>query len=138
MAVTVPLFWFLTLISLLSLAAGYALHAWLTGSASTRRAKPQHSPPVTQPSASALAEVQADQAALFSTLEKISTTVKRLSTRQGMRESRERAQADPGAAPPPGTPKAELYRHYGIAGKTPRQIAQHQLDLEASKDGGPN
>lgn len=102
------------------------------GSASTRRPKPQASPEQTPSSEVqlALASVQVDQAALFSELEKITTTVKRLSSRQGMRDSRERERAQSSEAPPTGTPKAELLRYYGMSGKVGPAFAQAQLELE--------
>lgn len=130
MDVHVPLFSLIILTSLASLGAGYAWRAFRQGSASTRRGKLQPSPDQTPTSDAALARIAADQAELFSTLEKLTTTVKRLSSRKGMQELREeRAQPE---APPKGAAKADLYRHYGFAGLTARQIAQKQLDLEAS------
>lgn len=137
MDVFVPLWLLIILISMLSAAAAYVAARWSTASRSTRRSTPPASPPPTPGSDAALAAIAADQAALYSTLEKLTTTVKRLSSRAGMQDLRER-ESQPAAPPPVGTDKAALYRHYGIAGKTPRQIAQHQLDLETSNNGRPN
>lgn len=71
----------------------------------------------------------ADQAALFSTLEKLTTTVKRLSSRNGMRELRETH----ATAPPHGASKAQLREFYGISRMSGPEQAQHQLELEANK-----
>jgi len=117
-------------ITLLFLAVGCASVFWIRASRSTRR---QKSPPSceTPSSEAALAQVRADQAELFSTLEKLTTTVKRLSSRQGMRELRE---APPlRDDPPQGTSKADLLRHYGMSGKVGPAFAQAQLDLERNK-----
>ena len=74
-----------------------------------------------------IAALQTDQASLFSTLEKLTTTVKRLSSRNGMRELRE----EPAGPPPVGTPKSELRKFYGIDGKTGAEQAALQLTREA-------
>jgi len=97
-------------------------------SRSTPPAKRQASPPATPPSEAQLATLAADQAELFSTLGKLTTTVKRLSSRAGMQDYRERAATV--EAPPIGTSKAELLRHYGMSGKVGPAFAQAQLDLE--------
>jgi len=78
----------------------------------------------TPPSETKLAALSADQAELFSTLEKLTTTVKRLSSRSGMQQLRER---DPGP-PPPGASKAEVRRYYGFTHDGP-EFAKHQLQL---------
>lgn len=87
---------------------------------------------------SRLAELRADVVSLSSSFEKVAKGVTRLNSRAGMRELR----SDPDASnhPPPVTAsKAEKYRYYGIAGRTPRDIAQHQLNLESdSHDRRPN
>jgi len=97
-------------------------------SRSTPRAKPKDSPPQTPLSEAQLATLAADQAELFSTLGKLTTTVKRLSSRAGMQELRERREAP--EAPPVGTSKAELLKHYGMSGKVGPAFAQAQLELE--------
>ena len=112
-------------------AAAYVVVAWRRASRSTRRPTQPESPPPTPGSDAALAQVQADQAALFSTLEKLTTTVKRLSSRQGMRDLRDRDHS--AEAPPVGASKAQLLRHYGMSGKIGPAFAQAQLDLEASR-----
>jgi hypothetical protein len=74
-----------------------------------------------------LATLVADQAALFSAFEKMAVTVKRLSSRAGMRDVRDRQAT---AAPPEGTSKADLYRHYGFAGKVGPDFARAQQEFE--------
>lgn len=119
-------------LSILLVAVSASVHFW-RGSASTRSAKRPPSPEPTQssPPQSELASLRADVDSLFSTLEKNSTTLKRLSSRAGMREVRERRESD--SAPPRGAPKAELLRHYGMSGKVGPAFAQAQLSLEASR-----
>lgn len=109
-------------------AAACALVAWRLASRSTPSRKSPPSPPPTQTSDAALAQLQADQASLFSTLEKLTTTVKRLSSRNGMRELREERQTP--AAPPVGASKVQLLRHYGMAGKVGPEFARAQLERE--------
>lgn len=113
-----------------------AFVAWRLASRSTRAPKPKPSPEATQNSdALTLAQLAVDQAALFSTLEKLTTTVKRLSSRHGMRDLRERERTE---APPVGTPKAELLRHYGFAGKAGPDFARQQLEFEHLNQGRTN
>lgn len=108
------------------------------------RAKPRFRPvspatnsePAPQQWESRLAELQADVVSLSSSFEKVTKAVTRQNQRDVMRERRSAPAVS--EAPPIGADKATLYRHYGVAGKTPRQIAQHQLDLEASDHGRPN
>jgi len=100
-----------------------ALAVWSMASRSTRSTKRPNSPEATH--SSAIAALQADQAALFSTLEKLTTTVKRLSSRQGMRDGR----AEP-EVPPVGTPKQKLREFYGLTGKSPAQVAAEQFERE--------
>lgn len=114
----------------LSWLVGCALVAWRLGSRSSPPKRQPSLPPPTPPSEAHLARLEADQAELFSTLEKLSTTVKRLSSRAGMQDVRARsAQAD--QAPPRGAPKAALLQHYGMSGKVGPAFAQAQLELEA-------
>lgn len=111
------------------LGVGCAVAYLKRDSVATRKPKPSGSPEVTPTFAAELAQLATDQASLFSTLEKLNTTVKRLSSRQGMRDVRERGSSEP---PPIGTPKAELLRHYGMSGLVGPEFArkQQQLDLE--------
>lgn len=111
-------------------AVVFAVVALRRVSAATALMKRQLSQEPTVPSltASAIAEMQTDQAALFSTLESLTTTVKRLSSRAGMRDLRARAQES--EAPPVGAGKAELLRHYGMAGKVGPDFARAQQALE--------
>ena len=126
-----PLSLLITLIASVSLLASSALIAWSLVSRSTRRAKQPPSSPTTQNSSEALATLVADQAALFSAFEKMALTVKRLSSRAGMRDVRDRQATE---APPKGTPKAELLRHYGMSGKVGPEFAQAQLRMERERD----
>lgn len=73
------------------------------------------------PSHAALAKVSAEQAELFSILEKLTTTVTRLSSRQGMRDVRAR---EANAPPPEGASKAELRKYYGVNGLSHMEIAK--------------
>src|SRR5262245_39897333 len=106
MGVTVALFLSLTSILLNAVIAAFVIASWRRASRSTRPSKQPESPaPIP---ASELASLQVDQAALFSSLEKLSTTVKRLSSREGMRRLRE----EKPSAPPVGAPKRELLKYY--------------------------
>lgn len=120
------------LITSLCWLVGCALVAWRWGSRSTPRRKQADAPPSTPPSEAHLARLEADQAELFSTLEKLTTTVKRLSSRAGMQDVRARSAQAEQAAPPKGAPKADLLRHYGMSGKVGPAFAQAQLDIERS------
>jgi hypothetical protein len=54
---------------------------------------------------------------------------KRLRSREGMRELRSRrAASDAPEAPPFGTPKEELRRHYGLSGKSAAEVASLHLN----------
>jgi ABC-type nitrate/sulfonate/bicarbonate transport system substrate-binding protein len=70
------------------------------------------------------AKVESDQAELFSTLQRLTTTLRRLSSRAGMEDLREKRASAP---PPQGTPKAQLREFYKLNGLTPQQIAQRQM-----------
>jgi hypothetical protein len=124
----VPLSSLITLIASMCWLAGSALVAWVLVSRSTRQRKRPESPPPTPPSEGHLARLEADQAELFSTLEKLSTTVKRLSSRAGMQDVRARSGRD--EPPPVGTDKATLLRHYGMSGKIGPEFARAQQDIE--------
>lgn len=101
---------------------------------STRAPKPPRSPPRTpdseHPSLARLETLAADQAELFSAVGKLSTTVKRLSSRAGMQDFREKERGDSNSAPPVGASKTELLRHYGMAGKVGPEFARAQQQLE--------
>jgi len=73
-------------------------------------------------------KVEADQAELFSTLQKLTTTLRRLSSRAGMEDLRARSANEP---PPVGTPKAQLREHYGLVGKSPQDVARLQVKRDA-------
>jgi uncharacterized protein YlxW (UPF0749 family) len=119
------------------LAVGSVLVFSRGASRSTRRTKSEPEDSPSQDLRSALASLQADQAELYATLEKLTTTVKRLSSRAGMQELREQRNGHESSGrasgqnpPPTGAPKAELLRYYGMAGKVGPQFAQAQLDIE--------
>lgn len=87
--------------------------------------------PLPPPSDPKWAQLETDQAELFSTLGKLTTTVKRLSSRAGMQDVRARGEAR--EAPPKGTSKAELLRFYGMSGKVGPSFAQAQLELDRDR-----
>lgn len=112
------------------LAVGCAVVAYRTVSASTRSRKQPPSPPPT-PSSDGLPSVRAELAELSSAVESLATTVKRLSSRQGMADLRARRKDEQQSAQPPvGAPKAELYRHFGLLGKAGPAFARRQMDIE--------
>jgi hypothetical protein len=123
------LWWFITLSIALFSGAVCAALAWRWASASTRHKKQAPLPPSTAISETRFAAIEADQAELFSTLQKLTTTVKRLSSRAGMELVRDRQSGGP---PPPGTPKAELRRYYSVnPGQIdPRTLAQHSQESD--------
>jgi len=126
MTVPVPVWLLLaTLISSVLALAGCVTACWIVGSRASRHSKLLRELAQMPPSDASLAKCMADQAELFSTLGKLTTTVKRLSSRAGMEEHRAR-QDD--AAPPPGTDKATLRKHYGFTRDGP-EFAAHQLAL---------
>jgi hypothetical protein len=111
----------------LLLAASCALHCYKLASRVTAVLRARQSAPT-----KAIADLQADVSALFSTMEKICTTVNRLSSRQGMRALRERETA---SEPPKGASKAELRKFYGFTNDGP-EFARHQMTLPIN--GTPN
>lgn len=130
MANAAQLFSLIIATALICSLAGYAVAVWKRDSASTPRRK-SAAPPEETPTSdirTALAQVQVDQAALFSTLEKLTTTVKRLSSRNGMRELR--SERETTEAPPLGASKADLLRHYGMRGKVGPEFARAQQEME--------
>lgn len=80
-----------------------------------------------------LQSLEADQVALSSTLEKLCTSVKRLTSRAGMQDLRSRREESTEATPPVGASKADLLRHYGMAGKVGPAFAAAQQELELKK-----
>lgn len=114
-----------TAILSLLLAAACALHSFRLGSRVTRLLKARASAPQRE-----LADLRTDVSALFSTMEKVCTTVNRLSSRQGMREHRARASSE---APPPGASKGELRKFYGFTSDGP-EFARRQLTLVPNGD----
>ena len=118
--------WLLATLILSVLAlAGSATACWIAVSRASRHGKLLRELALMPPSDANLAKALADQAELFATLGKLTTTVKRLSSRAGMEDLRSRRQDD---APPPGASKAEIRRHYGFTRDGPA-FASHQLAL---------
>lgn len=70
----------------------------------------------TLPSDAKYAKLSTDLAELFSTLESVTTTIKRLSSRAGMQDVRARRNEGP---PPPGASKNELREYYLPKAKEP-------------------
>lgn len=126
-----PLSLLITGIASLCCVAAYALGSWRAGSRSTRARKPPVSPPPTSDLESRFAKIEADQVELFSTLQKLTTSMKRLSSRAGMQDLRER---EAHAPPPMGTPKSELRKHYGVAGMNGPAQAALQLVKERKNE----
>lgn len=124
-----------TLFLLILGAVLYVIALLRPGSRSTPSKKPSPSTEQTPSSVTdaRVAAMEADQAALFSTLEKLTTTIKRLSSRAGMRDLREREREDSNEAPPVGASKTELLRHYGFAGKAGPNFARAQQEYETRK-----
>jgi hypothetical protein len=111
-------------ITLLLLAAWCVRVLWKRASAST----PPTNPPDLSEVRRRLESLEADQVALSSNVEKLCTTAKRLTSRDGMQRLRE-SRSSP-SVPPVGASKADLFRHYGMAGKVGPEFAQAQLDIE--------
>lgn len=120
-----PAPWLLaTAITSICLAAACVSACWIAVSRCSLMVKSLRELLSTPPSETRLARIEADQAELFSILESVTTTAKRLSSRSGMRELRERS---PGP-PPPGASKAELRRYYGFTKDGP-EFARRQLEI---------
>lgn len=77
--------------------------------------------PLTPASDERLAKVEAEQAQLWSTLESLTTTLKRISSRRAMANLRGTPSGD--EPPPPGTSKQDLRKFYGLDKLTPQEIA---------------
>lgn len=132
MAQDVLLYALITLTTLNFSLAVFVLVRCRQASASIRDLKSALSAELTPSSVAAkLAQMETDQASLFSTLEKLTTTVKRVSSRQGMRDLRERESAEPR----PGATKVEVLRHYGLAGKVGTDFYQRHLAIERELSG---
>lgn len=130
-------------VALLSSLGTVLLSKWLSAAPARRASKrasaatpPEKDPPQWE---SRLAELRADVVSLSSSFEKVTKVVSKQNARHEMRDRRQADQAP--EVPPYKAPKQELYRHYGLAGKTAReiaQIAQQRLALEADEHGAPN
>jgi len=83
------------------------------------------------PSESILAKLATDQAEVFSSLESLATTVKRISSRHAMQARRSNQVAN--EPPPLGASKAELRRYYGLKAEGP-EFAKRQLAIVPPKE----
>lgn len=126
---TAALWLLATSILSLLLAAGSVIVSFREASRSTRVRKWLREQVLTKTSEPRVAKLEADQAELFLILEKLTTALKRVTSRAGMQELREKRGNAP---PPPGASKAELRRYYGIAGVPGPEVAARQLRGEAN------
>lgn len=116
----------ITSITSICLAVTSVAVSWRAASRCTRALKQLRARLSMPPSDARLAKVETDQAELFSILGKLTTTTKRLSSRAGMQDVRERQQNSP---PPLGATKAQLRQHYGIVGLSGPEQARRQLQM---------
>lgn len=117
-----------SIISIFLAVASVAV-CWREASRSTRARKWLREQTLTKTSEPRVAKLEADQAELFLILGKLTTAMKRVTSRAGMQDLREKRA---NAAPPPGASKAELRRYYGIAGVPGPEVAARQLRGEAN------
>jgi len=115
-----PLSLLITGIASILCVVASAVVSWRLGSRSTRPKKPPPSAPPMSDFEIRFAKVEADQAELFSTLQRLTTTMRRLSSRAGMEMVRERKANEP---PPPGTPKAQVREFYKLNGLSHVEVA---------------
>lgn len=118
-----------TLILATALGACCVVVSWRWGSASTRPKKQPASEPAT-PISGRMDRLEADQVELSSNVEKLLVSMKRLTSRAAVQDHRARqsdADSDPDQAAPQDR-KAALYRKYGLAGKTAREIAAMAME----------
>lgn len=113
-------------ITSLLVSASCAVACWIAVSRSSQLAKSLSDALTTPPSDAKLAQVLADQAELSSTLERLTTTIKRLSSRAGMEDLRSRRASEVDGPPPIGADKATLRRYYGLQQSGP-EFARAQL-----------
>lgn len=126
----------IAILSLL-LAATCAVACWRAVSRCTQLMSALREVQKTPTSAARFETLEAEQAEFVSSLQKLSTTVKRLSSRYGMADLRERRANEEGDAPPVGAPKAELRawasRKVGAQIGQGPDFARRQLELETEK-----
>lgn len=119
-------------ITSLCLAAGCALACWIAVSRSTQLTNALRELQRTPTSAARFETLEAEQAEFALSLQKLSSTVKRLSSRYGMAELRERQKGE--EAPPVGAPKAQLRlwasRRVGAPLGAGPEFARTQLNYE--------
>lgn len=131
MGSNVALWLLVTSISSTLLAVCSVVVSWREASRSTQARKWLRGQLLTKTSDARLAKVEAEMTELFSILEKVTTTQRRLSSRAGMQAIRERQANQP---PPPGASKAELRKYYGIAGVPGPEVARRQLSESPNGD----
>jgi len=123
-----PLWSLIMSILSLCLAVGCVMYALRLGSRFTHLQKWARKQVASPPSDAKLIELAVDQASLSSTVQSLATTIKRLSSRSGMQDIRERrSQSGP---PPPGASKRELREYYGISGVSGPDQARRQQEGE--------
>lgn len=121
MAVTVPLWLILTLTALFLSVVLCAFAVLRRDSPSTRRVSSRPPPQPTPISLADFEMLRTEVTSLSLGLEALRKQVKKLAGYNAVTEFRAR---EANAPPPIGTPKAELRRHYGINGKSPREVAE--------------
>lgn len=104
----------ITSIASLACVAGFAVAYLRAVSPSTHARKSSPTPAPTPASDGRLAKLEQEMAELQSTLASLTTTLRRISSREWKKDQRERAAADQTTAPPPhGASKAQLRAFYG-------------------------
>jgi len=110
----------ITAIASIFLGVGSAVGFLTAVSRSTRRASSPPPPPQTRISLQAFEELREEVTSLSLGLEGLRKSVKKLNGYKAVEKFREREASE---APPLGTSKAQLRQHYGLAGKSHREIA---------------
>lgn len=106
--------------SIASVAACVAAF-WTSGSRSTRRRNSPQPPPLMEPSRADFVKLQDEVTSLSLSLGNLQRQLKKLRGYEAVEGYRDR---EANKAPPLGTPKAQLRLHYGLAGKTPAEVAE--------------
>lgn len=132
MAEHVLLWSMITLTASILSAAGSAYAVSKRASRSTRRASSLPPAPPTQISLQDFETLRAEVTSLSLGLEATRKSVKKLAGYKAVQDFREREAA---TEPAVGTPKDQLRRHYGIAGKNHIEVAKMaQMRLVADRD----
>lgn len=134
MANDAPLWSLCISITSIFLSAICAIACWSAVSRCTRLMSALREVQRTPTSAARFETLEAEQAEFASSLQKLSSTVKRLSSRYGMADLRERRSADQDEEPPVGASKATLrlwaQRKVGAPIGAGPDFARQQLKLE--------